>query len=131
MVMTYTLLIVDDEAEVADTCARVLKRAGYDCIVAYDGPAALALFDSRQPALILSDIYFPNGNGFEIASYVRGKSPDTPVILMTTHHDSSVPDQAARAGAARYLRKPFSNAELLATIKFLLGADHRIRGRAD
>jgi DNA-binding response OmpR family regulator len=116
-------LIVDDEAEVADTCARVLKRAGYDCLVAYDSPAALALFDSRQPALILSDINLPHGNGFEIARYVRGKSPATPVILMTAYHDSSVPDQAARAGVAQYLRKPFSNAALLSTIKSLLGTE--------
>jgi len=121
--LSYTLLIVDDEADVADTCARVLKRAGYDCVVAYDSPAAVALFESRQPALVLSDINLPNGNGFEIARYVRGKSPATPVILMTAYHDSSVPDQAARAGVARYLRKPFSNVALLSTIKFLLGAD--------
>ena len=87
IILSYTLLIVDDEAEVADTCARVLKRAGYDCLVAYDSPAALALFDSRQPALILSDINLPHGNGFEIARYVRGKSPATPVILMTAYHD--------------------------------------------
>ena len=121
--MSYTLLIVDDEAEVVDACARVLKRAGYDCLVAYDSPAALALFDSRQPALILSDINLPSGSGFEIARYMCRKSPGTPVILMTTHHDSSLPYHAARAGAARYLRKPFSNAELLSTIKSLLGTD--------
>jgi DNA-binding response OmpR family regulator len=119
----YTVLIVDDEAEVADTCARVLTRAGFDCLVAYDSPAALALIDSRQPALVLSDINLPTSNGFEIARYVRRKAPGTPVILMTTHHNSNVPRQAAHAGAAHYLRKPFSNAELLSTIKSLLKFD--------
>jgi len=118
--LSHIILVVDDEPEVADTCARVLRRAGFDCLVAYDSPAALALFDSRQPALVLSDINLPTGDGFEIARYVRQKSPGTPVILMTTHHNSSVSGQAARDGAARYLRKPFSNAELTSTIKSLL-----------
>jgi len=121
--LSRIILIVDDEAEVADTCARVLKRSGFDCLVAYDSPAALALFDSRQPALVLCDINLPTGDGFEIARYVRRKSPGTPVILMTTHHNSNLPGQAARAGAARYLRKPFSNAELTSTIKSLLDSD--------
>jgi len=114
------VLIIDDETEVADTCARVLKRAGFDCLVAYDSSAALALFDSQKPALVLSDINLPTGDGFEIARYVSRKSPGTPVILMTTFHNSSIAAQAARAGAARYLRKPFSNAELTSSVKSLL-----------
>ena len=118
--LSHTVLIVDDDTEVADTCARVVKRAGFDCVVAYDSPMALALFDSHQPALVLSDINLPITDGYEIARYVRRKSPRTPVILMTTHHNSNVPGQAARAGAASYLRKPFSNAELTSTIKSLL-----------
>lgn len=121
--MSHIVLIVDDEVEVADTCARVLKRAGFDCLVAYDSPAALALFDSGLPALVLSDVNLPTGDGFEIARYVRHKSPTTPVILMTTHHNSNVPEQAARAGASHYLRKPFSNAELTSTVKALLHID--------
>jgi DNA-binding response OmpR family regulator len=124
----YTVLIVDDEAEVADTCARVLTRAGFDCVVAYDTPAALALIDSRQPALVLSDINLPTSNGFEIARYVGRKAPGTPVILMTTHHNSNVPAQAARVGAAHYLPKPFSNAELVSTIKSLLNVESDISG---
>jgi DNA-binding response OmpR family regulator len=126
--LSYTVLIIDDEAEVADTCARVLIRAGFDCLVAYDGPAALALIDSRQPALVLSDINLPSGDGFEIARYVRRKTPGTPVVLMTAHHHPDVPQQAARAGAASYLRKPFSNAELTTTINSLLNSDPDVSG---
>ena len=117
------MLIIDDEAEVADTCARVLIRAGFDCLVAYDSPAALALFDSRHPALVLTDINLASGDGFEIARYVRRTSPHTPVILMTTFHNPDVPERAIREGAAHYLRKPFSNAELTSAIKALLDPD--------
>lgn len=121
--LALVLLIVDDETEVADTCARVLKRAGFDSVVAHDVPAALELFDATQPALVLSDINLPNGNGFEIARYVRGRSAGTPVILMTAHHNSQVADQAERAGASHYLRKPFANADLTAIVKSLLKPD--------
>jgi CheY-like chemotaxis protein len=125
--LPLTILIVDDETEVADTCARVLTRVGFDCLVAYDSPAALALIDSRQPALVLSDINLATADGFEIARYVQRKTPGTPVILMTAYHNSSAPGQAARAGAAHYLRKPFSNAELTSTVKSLL-ADPGVSG---
>jgi DNA-binding response OmpR family regulator len=121
--LPQTILIVDDEADVADTCARVLTRAGFDCLVAYDSAAALVLFDSRIPALILSDINLPDGDGFEIARYVRRRSPATPVILVTTFHDLYLPEQATRAGATYYLRKPFSNLELISMVKSLLVAD--------
>ena len=120
--LSSTILIVDDEAEVADTCARVLRRSGFDCMVAYDSPAAHALFDSLQPALVLSEIILPTGDGYEIASYVRRKSPTTPVILMAAYHSSSVPGRVARAGAAHYLRKPFSKDEVTFAIKSVLGS---------
>jgi DNA-binding response OmpR family regulator len=114
------LLIVDDEIELANSCARVLKASGFRCVVAHDVPSALALFDSNRPALVLSDINLPVGDGFEISRHVHKNSPATPVILMTGYHTANTAGAAARAGAARYLRKPFSNAELLAAIKSLL-----------
>ena len=119
--MSQSILIIDDDTEVADTCARVLKTANFDCLVAYDSPMALLLFDSSRPALVLSDINLPTGNGYEIARYVREKSPGTPVVLMTTYHRANAPQQASGAGAAGFLRKPFANAELISTVKGLLG----------
>ena len=114
------LLIVDDEADLADTCARVLKRAGFDCIPAYDAAAALELFNTTCPALVLSDINLPDGDGYQIARHVRDRSPHIPVILMTAHPNSQTADRAARAGAACYLGKPFSNLALRTAVESLL-----------
>ena len=114
------ILIVDDEVEVADSCARVLRRAGFDCLLAHDGPAGIAAFDSARPDIVLSDVNLGVGDGFEIARHVRESSPGIPVILMTTHHSEGVSQQATRDGASRYLRKPFSNADLVSMIKSLL-----------
>ncbi|HUA36201.1 MAG TPA: response regulator [Candidatus Binataceae bacterium] len=120
VIVSDKILIVDDEVEVADSCARVLKRAGFNCILAHNGPAGIAAFDSARPALVLSDINLGVGDGFEIARHVRDTSPATPVILMTTHHSEAVSQQANRDGASRYLRKPFSNFDLVSMIKSLL-----------
>lgn len=121
--MPGAILIVDDETEMADTCARLLSAFGYNCLVAHDGAKALALIDSDRPALVVSDINLPVSDGFEIARYVHKKGPETPVILMTGYHTPEVARKAQAAGAAAYLRKPFPNTELVATVKTLLGGD--------
>jgi len=114
---TRTILIVDDEVDLADTCARLLKREGLECVVAYNMEDGLSLFDSMKPTLVISDITLPSGDGFEIARYVRQRSPGTPVILMTAYHSANSADEARQAGAAGYLRKPFANAELVAAVR--------------
>ena len=115
-----TILVIDDEADLASTCARLLKGAGFECEVAFTMDDALAKFDAKRPSLVLSDITLPNGDGFEIARYVRAKSPDTPVILMTAYHSAVSQEEARRSGASHYLRKPFSNSQLLTVVRSLL-----------
>lgn len=82
------------------------------------------MFDQNRPNLVLSDITLPNGDGFEIARHVRQKSPDTPIILMTAYHSAGAPEEARRAGANKYLRKPFSIAEMVSSVKDLI--DHKV-----
>lgn len=121
--MPETILIVDDETEMADTCARVLRAFGFKCLVAYDSAKALALIDSERPALVVSDITLHNSDGFEIARYVHQKSLKIPVVLMTAYHMPDMALSAHAAGAAAYLRKPFPNAELVSIVKSLLDGD--------
>ena len=123
MVLAKKILIIDDEAELADTCARLLRGLGFTCVVAYDIAHAMTLFDSERPSLVLSDISLPMSDGFEMARYVRQRSPETPVVLMTGYHTPQTARDAQDAGAAGYLRKPFSNSELISSINSLLG-DH-------
>jgi CheY-like chemotaxis protein len=124
--MPETILIVDDETEMADTCARVLRGYGFVCLVAYDSAKAFALIDSERPALVVSDITLPISDGFEIARHARQKSPEIPVVLMTAYHTPDIARDAQAAGAAAYLRKPFPNTDLVATVKSLLGGDGKI-----
>lgn len=115
-----TILVIDDEVDLANTCVRFLKGKGFECEVAYTMEDAFAKFDARHPSLVLSDITLSTGDGFEIARYVHDKSPDTPVILMTGYHSATSLEEAHRAGASHYLRKPFSNSDLLAVVQSLL-----------
>jgi DNA-binding response OmpR family regulator len=118
-----TILVVDDETEMADTCARILKGLGFKCLVAYDSAKAFALIDSERPALIISDINLSASDGFEITRYVHRKSPEIPVVLMTAYHTPDMARSALASGASAYLHKPFPNAELISTVKTLLGRD--------
>src|SRR5271170_3705673 len=104
--MNESILIVDDEVHLAKSCAQILKRAGFTCLVAHDSPTAISLFDSRQPALVISDVNLGNGNGFEVAEHVLRKSPTT-LVLLTTGSENAL-KQDLPAGVAGYLRKPFS-----------------------
>jgi DNA-binding NtrC family response regulator len=119
--MPKTILIVDDETEMADTCARILRARGFNCLVAYDTSTAFALMDAEHPALVVSDITMPDGDGLEVARHASKQSPKIPVILMTAYHTPEIARNAQQAGAAAYLRKPFPNADLIATVKKLLG----------
>ena len=124
-----TILIVDDEADLADTCARLLERVGYRCVIANNAADALSLFDSEHPSLVLSDIALPLSDGFEIARHVHGKSPATPVILMTAYDTPRTARDAQAAGAAAYVLKPFKNKELVATVKSLITNRDGVEGR--
>ena len=118
-----TILIVDHETDLANSFARAFGAAGYDCIVAYDIDAALALVDSKRPDLVLSEIKFPTGDGFEIARRVRRNSPNTRVVMMTAIDSANLEKEARRAGAVGYLRKPLSNARLISSIQSFLSWD--------
>jgi two-component system response regulator RegX3 len=116
--MNELILIVDDEVRLANSCAQILKRAGFTCLVAYDGLTALSLFDSQQPTLVISDLNLGDSSAYEIAKHVHEKSPITPLILMTA--SIAALEQDLPAGVAGYLRKPFSQSDLVSLVRSLL-----------
>jgi two-component system response regulator PilR (NtrC family) len=118
------ILVIDDEVDLVETYARLLEHLGYSCQKAYDRPQAIELIDAAEPALVLTDLRLPSGDGFEIVKYVRTKWPDTPIIVMTAYHNDETAEAANAAGAFAYLRKPFSNTELAQAIHRALAASH-------
>ena len=118
--MTKTALIVDDEPDLAEGCALLLQRAGFDFHLAFSVEQAIRVLGSLRPAVVLSDINFPGRqDGFDLATHVRKRYPQMPVILMTGYHSPAIEAQVRDAGAA-FLRKPFTADELIFAVQAAL-----------
>jgi CheY-like chemotaxis protein len=112
------ILIIDDEKNVADTCAQVLSSAGHRVATAKDGHAGITLLRSEPADLILTDLDMPYGGVRAIAT-LRKLHPKIPIIVMSGAGKSEL-DTAAILGAHRTLAKPFTPQELIAAVAELL-----------
>lgn len=114
--MAKTILVVEDEQDIATIIDFNLKRSGFDTLMAYDGPTGLKLALENAPDLILLDVMLPGMDGFEICRRVREKS-QVPIIMLTAREEESDKILGLELGADDYVTKPFSNRELIARIK--------------
>ena len=106
MNMQGHILIIDDEASLRQTMARILQRAGYEVTTAADGKEGLALIAEQSFDLVYSDIRMPDMNGLDLLKTVHARFPDLPVILFTAQPDLNSAVEAVRSGATDYLLKP-------------------------
>jgi two-component system, OmpR family, response regulator RegX3 len=114
-----TILLVEDEAAIAEPLAYLLQREGYDMTVAADGGQALDLFARSSIDLVLLDLMLPVVSGTEVARRIRAVS--TVPIIMLTAKDSEVDIVVGlELGADDYVTKPYSSRELLARIRAVL-----------
>ncbi len=114
--MAKTILVVEDEQDIATIIDFNLKRSGFDTLMAYDGSTGLKLALENAPDLILLDVMLPGMDGFEICRRVREKS-QVPIIMLTAREEESDKILGLELGADDYVTKPFSNRELIARIK--------------
>ncbi len=112
------ILAVDDEKPIAEVLRLCLKRAGYQCVCAYDGLEAADLIEKEQFDLILLDIMLPGLDGFELMDYIS--STNTPVIFLTAKNAVADRVKGLRMGAEDYIVKPFDVLELLARVDGVL-----------
>lgn len=113
------ILIVEDEAKVAEVLKRGLMEAGYEAEVAYDGVVGLRLAQAGGNDLILLDVNLPLLNGLELCKRLREQDEVTPVLMLTALGMSDDIVAGLEAGADDYLPKPFKFNELYARIKAL------------
>lgn len=114
------ILIIEDEAVLAQSLKTLLEKKGFEVEVCYDGEsgadyALLGIYD-----LLMLDVMMPKMNGYEVARQVRAQRCSTPILMLTAK--SALEDRIAglNAGADYYLTKPFDSRELLACINALL-----------
>ena len=122
---TRRVLVVDDEATIAEVVARYLRRAGYQTSVAYDGVEAIRLAIDERPALLVLDIMLPGIDGLEVMRRLRERPGDTTgIILLTARGEESDRVIGLKKGADDYVVKPFSPAELVARVDAVMRRTH-------
>ncbi len=119
------VLIVDDEPDLVATCARLLKRRGFVPLVAGNGQTAIELIDAERPDLILTDLRLPGIDGLAVVRHARRGARKIPVVLFTGYASHASRREALRDGAAAYLPKPFTAAQLFAAIEQAAAAGAR------
>lgn len=116
------ILVVEDEEDLSDLLSFILRRAGHEVILAFDGESALRLWRERQPDLVLLDLNLPGKSGWEVCEVIR-KESDTPVMILSGADTEEDVIRGLDLGAGDYLTKPFSARVLQARVRTLLRRD--------
>jgi two-component system response regulator ResD len=113
------ILIVDDEAVVAEVLERYLRCEGFEVAIARDGEAAVAAALADKPDLVLLDLMLPGLDGLEVFRTIRSELP-VPVIMLTAKGEETDRVVGLEMGADDYVAKPFSPREVVARAKAVL-----------
>ena len=120
--MAKRILIADDEPNIVISLEFLLRREGYEVVVATNGAEALASVRQQRPDLAILDVMMPQRNGFEVCQELRGDPglPDLRIIMLTAKGRETEVTKGLALGADHYMTKPFSTHELVAQVKALL-----------
>ena len=121
--MSKKVLIVDDEPGIIVALQFLMEQNGYATVVAFSGEEAMEAVAKHHPDLMLLDIMLPVVDGFEVCQRVR-ENPDwnnIRIVLVTALGNEANVTKGLDLGADAYVTKPFSNADLVAKVKELLG----------
>jgi DNA-binding response OmpR family regulator len=113
------ILLVEDEASIAEPFAKLLRREGFDATVARTAAEALETARTLEPDLVLLDLALPDGDGRDVCRALRGNS-DVPVIMVTARGTETDRIVGLELGADDYVVKPFSGHEVIARIRAVL-----------
>jgi CheY-like chemotaxis protein len=117
------ILVVDDDSEMREAVARILREAGYEVELAHDGDAAIESQRTRPADVVITDVFMPTRDGLETIQYLRNEYPSVGIIAMTGGSPTGRIDEYLRvakvAGADVTLRKPFAAQTLLESLSAL------------
>jgi DNA-binding response OmpR family regulator len=132
--MKDTILLIEDDPNIADLLQMHLVEMGYDLVHARDGLEGVDKFEEREYALVILDIMLPKLDGFEVCKEIRARNVHTPILMLTSKSEELDKVLGLELGADDYLTKPFSVRELLARIKAIfrrIKADQEIVSKED
>ena len=117
--MAISVLIVEDDRNIADLLRMYLEKEGYAVTIAADGGQGLSKFRSIRPDLVLLDVMMPVMDGWTLCKTIRAES-SVPVIMLTAKGETDDKVTGLKSGADDYITKPFEMKEVLARIEAVL-----------
>ena len=117
--MAISVLVVEDDRNIAELLQLYLEKEGYAVNLAFDGGEGLSKFRALQPDLVLLDVMMPVADGWTVCKTIRSES-QTPIIMLTAKAETDDKVAGLKSGADDYITKPFEMKELLARIEAVL-----------
>ena len=120
--MSHKILIADDEPNIVVSLEYLMKREGYEVVVARDGRQALEAIVRERPHLVLLDVMMPGKSGFDVCQEVRATEAvkDTLILMLTAKGRDVDVARGLAMGATAYMTKPFSTREMARKVRELL-----------
>ncbi|MDZ4102384.1 MAG: response regulator [Hydrogenophaga sp.] len=120
--MSHKILIADDEPNILISLEFLMKREGFEVVLARDGQEAIDAIVRERPALVLLDVMMPVKTGFDVCSEVRASETlrDTLIVMLTAKGRDTDVAKGLALGANAYMTKPFSTKELVQKVRELL-----------
>jgi two-component system, OmpR family, alkaline phosphatase synthesis response regulator PhoP len=125
--MAKKVLIADDEPNIVTSLEFLMKKSGYEVVIARNGEEALALVESFAPDLVLLDVMMPRRSGYEVCQKMRERAEwrHIKIVMLSAKGREAEVSKGLSLGADAYVTKPFSNRELIAKVGGLLGENAR------
>ncbi|MCE8431032.1 response regulator transcription factor [Rhodovulum sulfidophilum] len=122
--MDKRVLLIEDEPNIIEAIRFILARDGWRVDTHAEGSPAFARVAEPRPDIVILDVMLPGRSGFDILRDIRSESglDGLPVLMLTAKGQVKDRDLAERMGASRFMAKPFSNTEVLASVRELTGA---------
>ena len=114
------ILVVDDEKNIRDILSKILSVMGFEVAVAGTGNEALNIFLKNSIALVFTDLNMPGMDGWTLASHIKEKSPNTPVVMITGSEKGPVIEKLRESRVDSVIFKPFKLRYIQKTVKVML-----------
>ena len=118
------ILVVEDEASIAEVVSLYLKRAGYSVQIASDGRQATTIFQNQKPDFVILDLMLPHMDGLSLTRWLRDRS-NVPIIMLTARREEIDRIAGLEMGADDYVVKPFSPQELVSRVRAVMRRTER------
>lgn len=122
--MSGRVLLIEDEANIAEAIHYLLTRDGWEVCVHAEGAEAAARIASFDPDLVILDLMLPGRSGLDVLKDLRAQpaTAGLPVIMLTAKGQGADRAAAEKAGVSVFMTKPFANAEIRAAVRDLIGS---------